>query len=98
MRDIPFLGSDAILELMRKDGAYLLYDGIGWLLFNAVDEAAGATSSDVVEDLHHRRLIAWEAHTPTRAGVRWIATQEPVRISEDLVGLIDSPRTERGAA
>ncbi len=70
MESIPYLGVSAILRAMRH-GAYLMYDGIGWLLFNAADEPAGATTTDVFNDLRYAYGITWETN-PTRAGVRWV--------------------------
>ena len=73
MQSIPYLFStDAILRSMAR-GAYLQYDGIGWLLFNAAGEPTGATSTSVVDGLRNTGRITRQTR-PAQPGVRWIAT------------------------
>ncbi len=80
MQTIPYLDVDAVLACLIFDGCYLVFDGCRWLIFNAVDEAAGATSEGVVEDLHRSHLITWETLPAPRTGVRWVASPDAERV------------------
>lgn len=80
MQTIPYLDTDAVLSCLTFDKCYLVFAGDRWLVFNAVDEAAGATTTSVVEDLHRSRLITWETQPAPHTGVRWVATEDAERV------------------